>query len=117
MIFFRKHYPHYSIFFACVVKGGIYLRALLAVLNRIFLKLFTYTRKSDLSTELCFLVLGSERMISEVQELCLRNGLKGKHRYEVANEELYPDGHLDIQYAGNEFTHIVYDRDTYSLKK
>jgi len=35
----------------------------------------------------------------------------------VANEELYPDGHLDIQYAGNEFTHIVYDRDTYSLKK
>jgi Predicted glycosyltransferases len=117
MIFFRKHYPHYSIFFACVVKSGIYLRALLAVLNRIFLKLFSYTGKSALFAEPCFLVLGSERMISEVQELCLRNGLKGNHRYKVANEELYPDGHLDIQYAGNEFTHIVYDRDTYSLKK
>ena len=117
MIFFRKHYPHYSIFFACVVKIGIYLRALLAVLNRISLKLFSYTGKAALSTEPCFLVLGSERMISEVQDLCLRNGLKGKHRYEVANEELNPDEHLDIQYAGNEFTHIVYDREAYSFKK
>nr|WP_320038330.1 glycosyltransferase family 2 protein [uncultured Bacteroides sp.] len=117
MIFFRKHYPHYSIFFACVVKSGIYLRALLAVLNRISLKLFSYTGKKALSAGPCFLVLGSEEMISEVQELCLRNGLKGKHRYEVVNEELYPDGHLNIQRADNEFTHIVYDREAYSLKK
>ncbi|MGN0212467.1 MAG: glycosyltransferase [Muribaculaceae bacterium] len=43
LIFFKKHYPHYSKFFAFFIRFAIYARALMAVLRRIFI------RKSNLS--------------------------------------------------------------------
>ena len=44
LIFFRKHYPHYSRFFAFFIHFAIYIRAAAAMLRRIFLP--ATTRKS-----------------------------------------------------------------------
>jgi len=116
VIFFRKHYPHYSTLFACTVKVGIYLKALIAVLNRIPKQLFYAVKGKNGASELCFLVLGSERMINEVRALCRKSGLRGPHRYFVTDEQLRPKGHLEIHSLEKKFTHIVYDSDAYSYQ-
>ena len=116
IIFFRKHYPHYSTFFSCIVKVGIYLRALVAILNRVPKQLFPVTVKRDSASQLSFLVMGSKSMIHEVRALCNKNGLKGPHRYFVADEHLQPKGHLGIKHLENKFTHVIYDSDSYSYE-
>lgn len=46
LIFFRKHYPNYSIFFAFFIHLAVYIRAAMAMLRRIF-KFSTNTSKKD----------------------------------------------------------------------
>lgn len=116
VIFFRKHYPHYSAVFSCTVKAGIYFRALAAILNRIPKQLFRFARGEGHASELNFLVLGRERMLQEVEALCRTNGLKGEHRFLVADEQSHPNGHLDLLLSAKDFSHIVYDSDAYSYE-
>ncbi len=115
-IFFRKHYPHYSTLFACIIKMGIYFRALIAILNRIPKQLYFLVKGNNGASDLCFLVLGSERMIHEVKRICQNNGIGSSHRYFVADEQSRPEGHMEIHSSEKKFTHIVYDSDVYSYE-
>ena len=115
-IFFRKHYPHYNVFFSCIVKMGICLRALIAMLRRAPKLLLHLFMKENNASGLCFLVLGSEKMIHEVRSLCKKNGLIGQHRYFVADEQSRSQGHLEVLHSTKGFTHIVYDGDAYSYE-
>ena len=116
IIFFKKHYPNYSNGLSFVIKVGIYLKALIAILNRVPKRLSNFSKKKHSASELCFLVLGSKKMIYEVKAICRKNGLEGAHRFFIADEKSRPEGHLGVHHWGMKFSHIIYDSDVYSYE-
>ncbi|BEG98810.1 glycosyltransferase family 2 protein [Bacteroides sedimenti] len=116
VIFFKKHYPHYSVLFSCTVKTGIYLRALVALLNRMLKKIVGLSNSKENKSDQCFLVLGNEQMLQEVRELCRKNELNGDHHFLAVDEQTHPNGHLDLLLQASDFSHIVYDSDAFSYE-
>lgn len=112
VIFFKKHFPHYSLVFSLSVKVVIYLRALVAVLRRMMSR---FMKKKPF--EYRFLVLGGEKTLRDVRSICERNNLQGRHHYVLAGELSTPEGHLNLGLPLEEYTHVVYDTDSFSNSK
>ena len=108
----KKHFPHYSLVFSLSVKVVIYLRALVAVLRRMMSR---FMKKKPF--EYRFLVLGGEKTLRDVRSICERNNLQGRHHYVLAGELSTPEGHLNLGLPLEEYTHVVYDTDSFSNSK
>lgn len=114
-IFFRKHYPHYSVVFSFLVKGTIYLRAFFSVFVRLFgrFKRFLGFKKKGRTVRL--LVVGGDEMRKQVQQIAQTNNLVADHRYLSGNA--YTGQLLMKELAAGGFTHIVYDTSVYSYRQ
>lgn len=112
IIFFKKHFPHYSMFFSLLVKSGIYLRAFIALLHRIFSK---FAKEKPL--EYRFLVMGDEIALRDIKYICAKNGLVDKHHYVLANEKTASQGHLKLGFPLEKYTHVIYDTTSFSYSK
>ncbi|MEG2573478.1 MAG: glycosyltransferase family 2 protein [Bacteroides sp.] len=113
IIFFKKHFPHYSVFFVFAVKMVVGFRAFISLLVGLYIRLkkiigFNKTPKFR------FIVLGSIDSLNKMRTLCEQNKLNGIHYFVEADEQSLPDGHLKLDLSFNEFTHVVYDTDAYS---
>lgn len=117
VIFFRKHFSHTGFLFSCLIKMTIALRACLALIPRTIRKVIALFNLSKKKNVFCFIVLGSEKTIHQVRELCEHNGLNAAHRFIIANERTNNQGHLLIKKELAAYTHVVYDLETYSLNR
>lgn len=112
LIFFKKHFPHYSTFFSLMVKSVIYLRAFIALIHRTMAK---FIKKKPL--EYRFIVLGNEITIRDIRYICAKNHLSGKHHYVLANERTISEGHLGLKLPLTEYSHVIYDTSAFSYSQ
>lgn len=112
LIFFRKHFPHYTIGFSLLIKMAIYMRAAMALVKRA--AGFFLTPKKEVEPR--FIVLGSKAMIHQVRELCKRNQLTRKHSFVVASERTAPNGPYGLGIDLSLYTHVVYEMEQFSMQ-
>ncbi|GAB6011090.1 glycosyltransferase family 2 protein [Viscerimonas tarda] len=72
-IFFKKYYPHYSRFFSFCVTAGIYLRAAIAVVKRLFGKVIKIKKWEHGVVVLDHSVLSYEEIIRFMDEQPVKN--------------------------------------------
>jgi len=107
LIFFRKHYSHVSRFVALPIKTGIYLRALLALLQTQYWNLrhsLGLVETGEEQPEYVF--VGSEKMLEECRLLAQRKGLTATFAHDAS---ALPPATTRLC--------IVYDTDTFSFSQ
>lgn len=112
LIFFKKHFPHYSTLFSLIVKSVIYLRAFIALIHRTMAK---FIRKKP--QEYHFIVIGNSVAIRDIRYICEKNHLSSKHHYVLANERTISHGHLNLGLPFAEYSHVIYDTSAFSYSK
>ncbi len=103
LIFFRKHYGHASWLITLPIKTGIYLRALLALLQMLYWNLrqsLGFVDKESAQPDYVF--MGSDTMLDECRQLVRRKGLNAT--FAPSSSPLHSNN-----------TCIVYDTETYSF--
>lgn len=114
LIFFRKHYPHSTVFLSFPIQTAIYLRASLAVGKRIGDKGKQLLGIEKKEFKPHFLVAGTSESILEIQEICRKNHLDEKHTYLSADEKNLPQELLKTEWKKEKYTHFVFDREVFS---
>lgn len=114
LIFFRKHFPHYTVLFSFPIKSAIYIRASAAHINRIIRKIKSITGLKKRQNTPLFLIFGSESTVKDLRWICHKNELAGKHNYIIANESTNGNKFPILQSAKPRYTHIVYDEKVFS---
>lgn len=118
LIFFRKHYAHFSFWLSIPIKIAIYMTASMA-LTKIFytqtrktLGFWQYKRKKNTQ----YIFIGNRRTISKCREITRRNGIEGL--FIEGNETSMPEGHLAIKDNIDDKTKtiVVYDTSLYSYQ-
>ena len=103
LIFFRKHYGHASWLITLPIKTGIYLRALLALLQMLYWNLrqsLGFVDKESAQPDYVF--MGSDTMLDECRQLVRRKGLNAT--FAPSSSPLHSSSIC-----------IVYDTETYSF--
>lgn len=117
LIFFRKHYGHLSLLLAVPIKAAIYLKAMLALVKMLYVKM----RKSlgfisgHRRKEPDYVFIGRKEAVEQCRKIANTNGLRAS--FHVADAASMPDGHLALE-CGQEgqATYVVYDVDAYSYE-
>lgn len=109
LIFFNKHYNHYSVWFSLPIRLAIYLRAVLALITQQTDKLKVMLRLTGGPPEDRFLIIGGANMIAEVKNLCEKWVLNAT--YIVLSDETitHYNGHEKIVENVDDYKYIVYD--------
>ena len=106
LIFFRKHYSHASWLVSLPIKMGIYLRALLALVQMQYWNLRKSLGFIDKGAEQPkYVFIGSETMLEECRQLTRRKGLTATFLS------------LGEKPVANEWNCIVYDTGTFSYNQ
>ena len=110
-LFFRKHYAHYSFLVSLPINVAIWVRSFMAYIGNQFKH-----RKRRLPEKLSsdMLVIGSARMLAEVQRLVEHHQLRGEIRYVEGDEHALPEGHLAVSFDTSTYDTLVYDADAYT---
>ncbi len=113
LIFFRKHYGHASWFITLPIKTGIYLRALLALMQMLYwnlrLSLGFIDKKATLPN---YVFIGSDSMLEECRQLVRRKGLTAT--FITASDE---KGAVHSKTKTDANCCMVYDTDTFSFAR
>lgn len=112
-IFFKKHFPIYNIIFYIPIRIAV---AILKLRIHFIYPMFygKNINENDNTTEKRFIVIGSNNACKEIKEICNRNNLQQKHFYKTADENSLKDGHLSIKENLKDYTHVLYDTESYS---
>ena len=116
LIFFRKHYSHMSLLLSVPIKLAIYFNAMLALMKMIpqrVRKSLGFTEK-DSRIQPFYLFIGKEVTLEKCRQLAMRKGLSAA--FSVGDEQLRPEGHLDVidELKKKDLVYVVYDTDAYS---
>lgn len=65
----------------------------------------------------CFVVLGDDKAIEEIKQLCAQEGLSEPHLFVTATQESSPRGHLSIDLRYEQYTHLLYAEGSYSYSR
>ena len=119
LIFFRKHYAHFSLLVSLPVKAAICVRASLALLGTLkkkMLRSMGFLTRSNRSADV-FHFIGGAEMIERCRKAAADNAWTAS--FCTADEQSQPDGHLAQQYdTNNRTTHfMVYDTSAYSYER
>lgn len=111
LIFFRKHYGHFSFWLSIPIKSAIYMKAtfaLVKMLSENIRKMLGFSMRANKKKSL-YLFFCPKTSISRCRELANRNGLNAK--YIECDETSHPDGHLSIigQIDNDIYVYAVYD--------
>jgi len=110
-LFFRKHYAHYSFLVSLPINVAIWVRSFMAYIGNQF-KHRKRMQPEKLSSDM--LVIGSARMLAEVQRLVEHHQLRGEIRYVEGDEHALPEGHLAVSFDTSAYDTLVYDADAYT---
>jgi len=110
-LFFRKHYAHYSFLVSLPINVAIWVRSFMAYIGNQF-KHRKRRQPEKLSSDM--LVIGSARMLAEVQRLVEHHQLRGEIRYVEGDEHALPEGHLAVSFVTSAYDTLVYDADAYT---
>lgn len=110
-LFFRKHYAHYSFLVSLPINVAIWVRSFMAYIGNQF-KHRKRRQPEKLSSDM--LVIGSARMLAEVQRLVEHHQLRGEIRYVEGDEHALPEGHLAVLFDTSAYDTLVYDADAYT---
>ncbi len=110
-LFFRKHYAHYSFLVSLPINVAIWVRSFMAYIGNQF-KHRKRRQPEKLSSDM--LVIGSARMLAEVQRLVEHHQLRGEIRYVEGDEHALPEGHLAVSFDTSAYDTLVYDTDAYT---
>lgn len=110
-LFFRKHYAHYSFLVSLPINVAIWVRSFMAYIGNQF-KHRKRRQPEKLSSDM--LVIGSARMLADVQRLVEHHQLRGEIRYVEGDEHALPEGHLAVSFDTSAYDTLVYDADAYT---
>lgn len=80
LIFFNKHYRHYSFLFSCSVCVAIYVRAFIAFVWQQLHKLCAFFQKKNRTESIVYTFLGCEEMLRQAQTICFENKITSNYR-------------------------------------
>ncbi len=112
LIFFRKHYSHYSLLLSLPIKAAIYFKAFTAFLAQQTTKL--WDKSTDVAAILMrqkYLIISNAESAKRISDILEKQGIK----YVVADftdKDIQKNGHTLIAKSGN-YDYIVYDTDLF----
>lgn len=113
LIFFRKHYGHFSLLLSVPIKTAIYAKAGAALVRMVAervrknLGFFSVRHKR----EPVYFFLGTRQMLSRCRRIVRHEGIKGM--YQEADVRSMPDGHLACDLPADVPVCVVYDTAAY----
>lgn len=113
LIFFRKHFRHYSLLFSLPINIAIVLRAAVALIAMQLKALRSIYHPHEKKVAGSFLYYG--RNMEQMKHLAEQWRLDVT--YVEADEQALPDGHLTYEGDLAPFMFVIYDDESYSLSK
>lgn len=118
LIFFRKHFSHFSFWLSIPIKIAIYMRASIALMKIFYTQIrkalgfWQYKRKKSIQ----YIFLGNKHTITKCKEITRRNGIEGL--FVEGNGTSLPEGHLTLinDIDDKNKTVVVYDTSLYSYE-
>lgn len=115
LIFYNKHYRHYSVILSAVVYLVVLVQAAVSFLkNNIFSSRNTRALISKENKN--FIVLGAPETMERVRLLLEKYYPDGKHKFVEGNQVSLVKGHADMDIDFSIFHYVVYDVDSFSFK-
>lgn len=112
-LFFRKHYGHYSFIISLPINAAIWARSFMAYVGN---RLRYRRRPSAVLPAMKALVIGDDRMLSEVRSLLSVYQPDGRFRFVEGAETTLPQGHLALSEDLDGYDTVIYDTDHYSYR-
>ncbi len=115
LIFFKKHFRHYRWGLSVIIRTAIVLKALLALLSRLYRYVMNFLRSGEKRMEDKFLFVGRAENIPAVRKIA--------EQWQIdvtcieADENSKPGGHLELKQIEPGTTIAIYDTEAYSYKK
>lgn len=116
LIFFDKHYNHYSFWFSIPIRIAIYARAVLALLKQQADNLKSMVQDPIIKqrNEENYLIIGTRNMIEEAEKLCKKWILDAT--YQVVDDVAEYQGHESLVKEVN-YKFVVYDIDFFGFDR
>ena len=116
LIFFDKHYNHYSFWFSIPIRIAIYARAVLALLKQQVdhLKSMVQDPITKQRNEEKYLIVGTRDMIEEVEKLCKKWILDAT--YQIVDDVTEYQGHESLTKEAG-YKYVVYDIDFFGFDR
>lgn len=114
LIFFRKHYSHFSFLLSLPIKLAIYAKAAITLIKTQFAKMkksLGFFSGNPRKREL-YAFVGSDEMINSCKDIVRRNGLEGK--YVVVRDDDTYIGHSNMDFGAADVVYVVYDVSMFS---
>ena len=110
LIFFKKHYKHYSFILSFPIKCAIILRAIIALINQQakFLRKYLYPYRNDMPKAMLYIGHSSDM----VKQIATDYGLRID--YLTGDEKQLPGGHNDLAFKKKSYQYVIYDTDDFS---
>lgn len=113
LIFFNKHYGHYSFYFSFLIRIAIYMRAIMALIKQQGENLRAMINVRTDEPDVRYLFVGSTSMLDEVKSLCERWLLQAD--YINMNESgIHERGHCGSSVDLSSYRYVVYDTEAFS---
>ena len=109
LIFFRKHFHHYSLFISIPIKCAIYFKAVCTYINQNIRKINRHNRNSLLGRNRHMLVLCAEDKIAAIQSIL--NGNNIKSTIIPVDDDIRANGHT--KHTSANYDYVLYDSDIF----
>lgn len=110
LIFFRKHYGHYSILLSLPIKSAICFKAVCTYILEQMKKTKDISSGRETALKKSYLFIGTDKSLPIMEDIAKRNRLKFSSA--KISEEMFKKGHSAIT-ASNKYDYIVYDTDVF----
>lgn len=115
LIFFRKHYGHYSLFLSIPIKMAIYFKAVCSYVTQQMKK----TSKKVCSpleyvSSKSFLLIGSKEGVKSMENIANRHSIKYNKIVVDDDDDLLVNGHINMVDVAGKYDYIAYDTDIFS---
>lgn len=115
LIFFSKHYGHYSILLSLPIKTAIYFKAFCTYLTRQIMKRVERKENSlEYMQKKRYLLVGDDESVCRMQAVASKYRLKTGHV--VADGQFRRNGHVLSREKYSGYDYIVYDSDMFDFK-
>lgn len=115
LIFFRKHYGHYSLLLSLPIKTAIYFKACCTYLTRqIKRRVESKENSLEYMQKKKYLFVGSKEGVARMESIAAGYGLD--YRSVTADDEFLASGHASCREQYEGYDYIVYDTDQFSFK-
>lgn len=113
LIFFRKHYGHYSILLSLPIKSAICFKAVCTYILEQMKKTKDTSSGRETALNKNYLFIGTDDSLTKMEDIAKRNKLK--YTSSKTTEEILKNGHSAIE-GFRKYDYIVYDTDIFKYE-